>query len=82
MAYTYIFTGHNKNNLGSKNDIHVITHKCDILCKTYMFALDEMNSWNWSDCCKASLEYLNPIVFSYATNFETVMRWNRQFRDT
>ena len=62
--------------------MHVITQKCAILCKAYMFILDEMNSWKWSDCCKASLEYLNPIGFTYATNFETVMRQNRQFRGT
>ena len=62
--------------------MHVIAQKCAILCKAYMFALDEMNSWKWSDCCKASLEYLNPIGLTYATNFETVMRWNRQFCDT
>jgi hypothetical protein len=74
---------HDKDNLCTPYDINIIRQKSQLLCLAYLYALDSMNNWQWmADCCASACSDLNRIGIAAATNAQTIVRWNQQFRSS
>jgi hypothetical protein len=40
----------------------------------------EEDRWTWRECCEHSIEYQNNIGVEICTEYQTLERWNREFR--
>jgi hypothetical protein len=71
-----IIERHDVDNLCSPHDVFIIRQRCQILCLAYMFALEEMNSTQWFNCCAQAVYESNRMGVEAATNKRTVAGWN------
>ena len=80
-AYKDIVRGHDKENKSSLHEIMVLQQKSVYLCLSYVYALQNMNTWKWiGDCCKIASNDLKVIGYKLGTNPNTIAVWNKEFR--
>lgn len=74
-----VMDGRDLNNCCTEKDIFEIRQRSEFLCCAYQLAVENMNGWTWSNCCKEALKILNPVGLTKAKNHATVLHWNQAF---
>ena len=80
VGYKDVIETNDKDNVCSEANKKYIRDKSMILCSAYKYALQHLPDLTFRECCKLSLQHLNPLGVSACTNEQTVMKWNRIFR--
>jgi hypothetical protein len=87
-AWRDVIETHDKDGLCTNLHIHTLRQKCQLLGLAYRYARRTMNQFaeygipdtKLQDCCKKAIEDLEPLGIDAATNEQTLMQWNRIFR--
>jgi hypothetical protein len=70
------------NELCSVSGTLNIPMKCKYMILVLYITLEEMNAWQWQECCDGAVKQLNQIEkYKYITSDNTIMNWRYAFHE-
>ena len=78
-AWRDVVENHDKDNVCSPYDIFVYRQRAELLCLSYIYALELMPGVTWTGVCEKACKELNRLGNEAATSAHSVGKWNRTF---